>query len=241
MLSTVTRPAPSLSLQTCQEISGETRLLQARAPGGARGPPRAPGRDGEGRLAEQPGRAWVQDPSAREDALQEEGAEMLAASRQSPPPRATFGESQWVQRFPRAQVRSPLQPLPTPNANSARGLGVGAPALFSLLPKLVPTNFPARPPWEGEAKALQEARHPRGTRGEDSPPRAALGAPASGRDSEAPHRGPRAAAAPGGSVAHGLRGSPVRPALRSSAPAPAPAAAGAALSGGAHSGPQLVI
>ena len=71
MLSTVTLRAPSLSLQTFLEMSGETCLLQAQ--GFQRSPlvlafpppppprPRAPksgtGRDGEGRPAEQRGRA----------------------------------------------------------------------------------------------------------------------------------------------------------------------------------------
>lgn len=87
MLSTVTRQAPSLSLQTFQEISGETLLLQAqgfqRSPLALASPDPAgfgtEGREREGRLAEQPGRA-----EAREDAAQERRAEMLAASRWAP-------------------------------------------------------------------------------------------------------------------------------------------------------------
>lgn len=87
MLSTVTRQAPSLSLQTFQEISGETLLLQAqgfqRSPLALASPHPAgfgtEGREREGRLAEQPGRA-----EATEDAAQERRAEMLAASRWVP-------------------------------------------------------------------------------------------------------------------------------------------------------------
>lgn len=87
MLSTVTRQAPSLSLQTFQEISGETLLLQAqgfqRSPLALASPDPAgfgtEGREREGRLAEQPGRA-----ETGEDAAQERRAEMLAASGWAP-------------------------------------------------------------------------------------------------------------------------------------------------------------
>lgn len=73
MLSTVTRQAPSLSLQTFQEISEETLLLQAegfqRSPLALASPdPLQPrgreGRDGDWRRDEQPGPAGVQERAA---------------------------------------------------------------------------------------------------------------------------------------------------------------------------------
>lgn len=95
MLSTVTRQAPSLSLQTFQEISEETLLLQAegfqRSPLALASPdpPPVSGQRGKGRGLAAGRATWTRrgsgEGSTQEDANQEQRAEMLAPSRWAPP------------------------------------------------------------------------------------------------------------------------------------------------------------
>ena len=125
-MSTVTGRAPSPALQTFQEISGETRLLQAQGfqrsspyphlPG-PRIPRRAPAsgaeREGTGR------RGWTLRGSEKPAPGKMQRAEMLAARRL--PPQALCGDSQPVQRPPTGATPPPGQPLQPPVANSAGG------------------------------------------------------------------------------------------------------------------------
>ena len=125
-MSTVTGRAPSPALQTFQEISGETRLLQAQGFQRSSPYPHLPGphiprpapasaakREGTGR------RGWTLRGSEKPAPGKTQRAEMLAARRL--PPQAPCGESHPVQRPPTGATPSPIQPLQPPVANSAGG------------------------------------------------------------------------------------------------------------------------
>lgn len=219
MLSTVTGQAP-LSLQTFQEISGETRLLQVqgfqRSPLALAFPTRAGlGAQGDGlrgtcgpcSLAGQgSGLASVREEKAREqsrDAL----SKSPSASRRGP----RLGNPS---RFRSRRARKPdphfghSRPRrPTLRGREERGLYLPRSLTFSN--KLLRTSSMGR-----EAEAPREKQNParRSTRCEDSPPRAA---PAlAGWGSEAPPDRPRHAAARRAEPAHLLRGAPAEKSVR---------------------------
>lgn len=197
MLSTVTRQAPSLSLQTFQEISGETLLLQAqgfqRSPLALASPHPAgfgtEGREREGRLAEQPGRA-----EATEDAAQERRAEMLAASRWAPLAAGQVWGNPSPLRGPQGRKsRVATSAAAVPKRQLCCGAGGGR-RLYFPCSLTFSKNFPSRSSM-GREKPRRPGRlsNPAGRAapGGNSPPRAALGSAAGAQRLRTEGPGPR--------------------------------------------------
>lgn len=127
-MSTVTGRAPSLSLQTFQEISGETRLLQApgfqRSPWALTSPDPCPPPEQEEKRREAQRVGRGQRPGRCRSRAR---AEMLAARRRPPPAAARVWDSPAASRAPRGAGASPFPATRVPEL--ARGWG--PPALFS--------------------------------------------------------------------------------------------------------------
>lgn len=217
MLSTVTRQAPSLSLQTFQEISGETLLLQAQgfqwSPLALASPdPRRlrdrEGPDGEGRLAEQPGPAGAQErPGKMPLQSKEQRCSPQVAGRLSP--RAISGEIPAGSGPPEGASPVATSASPVPKRHLCWGDGGGR-RLYFPCSLTFSKNFPSlsstgreKPRRPGRLSRRVETHLPRGAR-------------FCGWGSKAPHRGPRAAAALGVGAAHRRPGAPAEMPARGS-------------------------
>lgn len=203
MLSTVTGQAPSLSLQTSQEISGESLGLPAEASGPSRLPnldqPRAK-RDWTSR-----GVRRGSEASAREDTALEPKSRWgcwrhitTLHSRESRNPRTPEGTS----LIPPTHTHT-LWPPPLPRlvcGGSGQYKHTRA-ALFPM-PNFSLKNFSVPSQYDRESPGFRA-----GTHGAHSPPRAALGVRGCGSAPGCPHR---TAVAPGARAAHGPRASAER-------------------------------
>lgn len=187
MLSTVTRQAPSLSLQTFQEISEETLLLQAegfqRSPLALASPdpPPASGQRGKGRGLAAGRATWTRrgsgEGSTQEDANQEQRAEMLAPSRWAPPAASQVWEISASSEAPEGTSPVATSATPVPKRQLCWELGKGASSAFPVA-QLSPKQLPSRSSMPRDAGRPGRSCTPAGgaARGGDSPPRAALGA-----------------------------------------------------------------
>lgn len=201
MLSTVTRQAPSLSLQTFQEISGETPLLQAQ---GFQWSPLAPaspdprrlrdreGPDGEGRLAEQPGPAGAQErPGKMLLKSQEQRCSPQVAGHLSP--RAVSGEIPAGSGPPKGASPVATSATPVPKRQPCWGVGGGR-RLYFPCSLTFSKNFPSLSS-TGREKPRRPGRlsHPTGRAapGGNSPParRSVLRLGLKGSAQRAPRRG----------------------------------------------------
>lgn len=235
-MSTVTGRAPSPALQTFQEISGETRLLQAQGFQRSSPYPHLPG-PRIPRLAPASGaerRGWTLRGSEKPAPGKMQSRD---ARRTSPPAAGPVWGLPAGSEAPYGRNPAPSLATPAPSRQLGWGSGRGSLALPSPEPNFRQQTSQSVLQGKRETKAPREKPHPRGTRGGDSPPPSAPGF--SGWGSEEPHCRPRATAVPGAGAAHNRWSAPTGKPARVSvhrapgAPVPSPAPARAQAAAGA--------
>lgn len=229
MLSTVTGQAPSLSLQTSQEINRETRLLGAlgfqRSALGPRISPtpagfcgEGPGGTGRGGRQSSPDGQGVgrgQRPGRCRSSAAEQDAWLPIVERS--PPWATSRESQRARRAGRAQVPAPLQSPPPPTPNPLAGVGgdqqAPAPQSLTFSNKLPSVSSqgrgrPRRPGRNSTPRTLGARRRLTSRRGAGHSGSRNLWTSRWGSKAPGWPRTARATAAPGAGDAHSPQGVP---------------------------------